>query len=69
MGRENSHGKKELFNLPHLVLKAGHLSNSTIGKGFQGGCLHEQALGGMSLGLRLVRNLKTIFMYVLILVH
>ena len=28
MGRESSHGTKELFNLPPLVLKARHLSGS-----------------------------------------
>ena len=26
MGRESSHGTKELFNLPHVVLKARHPS-------------------------------------------
>ena len=30
MGRESSHGTKELFNLPPLVLKARHLSGSTF---------------------------------------
>ena len=30
MGRESSHGTKELFNLPPLVLKARHLSGSAF---------------------------------------
>ena len=30
MGRESSHGTKELFNLPPLVLKARHLSDSAF---------------------------------------
>ena len=45
--RESSHGTKELFNLPPLVLKARHLSGSAfcwidIG-------LPEQAAGGLGL--------------------
>ena len=52
MGRESSHGTKELFNLPPLVLKARHLSGSAF-------CLidiglPEQAVGGFPLGLGLV---------------
>ena len=52
MGRESSHGTKELFNLPPLVLKARHLSGSAfcwidIG-------LPEQEVGGFPLGLGLV---------------
>ena len=34
MGRESSHGTKELFNLPLLVLKARHLSGSAFCTGF-----------------------------------
>ena len=30
MGREGSHGTKELFSLPPLVLKARHLSGSAF---------------------------------------
>ena len=41
MGRESSHGTKELFNLPPLVLKARHLS------GFSGLGLPEQAMRWM----------------------
>ena len=52
MGRESSHGTKELFNLPPLVLKARHLSGSAF-------CLidiglPEQAVGGFPLGSGLV---------------
>ena len=52
MGRESSHGTKELFNLSPLVLKARHLSGSAF-------CLidiglPEQAMGGFPLGLGLV---------------
>ena len=41
MGRESSHGTKELFNLPPLVLKARHLSGSAR---FTGLGLPEQAM-------------------------
>ena len=47
MGSENSHGIKELFNLPPLILKARHLSGSTfciLGLG-----LPEQAMGWLPL--------------------
>ena len=52
MGRESSHGTKEPFNLPTLVLKDRHLSGSAF-------CLidiglSEQAVGGFPLGLGLV---------------
>ena len=30
MGRESSHGTKELFNLPILALKARHLGGSAF---------------------------------------
>ena len=40
MGRESSHGTKELFNLAPLVLKARHLSGSGLG-------LPEQAMRWM----------------------
>ena len=40
MGRESSHGTKELFNLPPLVLKAGHL----VALPFAGLGLPEQAM-------------------------
>ena len=43
MGRESSHGTKELFNLPALVLKARHLSGS-VGLG-----LPEQVVGRLPL--------------------
>ena len=43
MGRESSHGTKELFNLPPLVLKARHLSGSA----FAGLGLPEQAMRWM----------------------
>ena len=50
--RESSHGTKEFFNLPPLVLKARHLNGSAF-------CLidiglPEQAVGGFPLGLGLV---------------
>ena len=51
MGRESSHGTKELFNLPLLVLKARHLSGSAFCTGFS---RPEQALDGIPLGLGLV---------------
>ena len=50
MGRESSHGTKELFNLPPLVLKARHLSGSAF-------CWVRFAgneMDGCSLGLGLV---------------
>ena len=40
MGGESSHGTKELFNLPPLVLKARHLSGSA----FAGLGLPEQTM-------------------------
>ena len=54
MGRESSHGTKELFNLPLLVLKARHLSGSAFCTGFSRLEVPEQALDGIPLGLRLV---------------
>ena len=44
MGRESSHGTKELFNLPPLVLKARHLSRALP---FAGLGLPEQAMRWM----------------------
>ena len=52
MGRESSHGTKELINLPPLVLKARHLSGSAFYLIDIG--LPEQAVGGFPLGLELV---------------
>ena len=54
MGRESSHGTKELFNLPLLVLKARHLSGSAFCTGFSRLEVPEQALDGIPLGLGLV---------------
>ena len=54
MGRESSHGTKELFNLPPLVLKARHLSDSAFCTRFFRLEVPEQALGGIPLGLGLV---------------
>ena len=51
MGRESSHGTKELFNLPLLVLKARHLSGSAFCTGFSRLKVPEQALDGIPLGL------------------
>ena len=48
MGRESSHGTKELFNLPPLVLKARHQSGSACL--LLGLSLPEQAMGWLPLG-------------------
>ena len=53
MGRESSHGTKELFNLPPLVLKARHLSDSAFCTRFVRLKVPEQALGGIPLGSRI----------------
>ena len=49
MGRESSHGTKELFNLPPLVLKARHLSGSALLLGLG---LPELAMGWLPLTCR-----------------
>ena len=36
VGSESSHGTKGLFNLPPLVVKARHLSDSAFCTGFSG---------------------------------
>ena len=54
MGRESSHGTKELFNLPFLVLKARYLSNSAFALDFSRLEVPEQALGGIPPDLGLV---------------
>ena len=46
MGRESSHGTKELFNLPPLVLKARHLAKP-VALPFAGLGLPEQAMRWM----------------------
>ena len=46
MNRESSHGTKELFNLPSLVLKARHLSGSAFCMSIIG--VPEQALGWLA---------------------
>ena len=52
MGRESSHGRKELFNLPPLVLKARALNDgSAFCIGFSRLEVPEQTLGGIPLGL------------------
>ena len=51
MGRESSHGTKEIFNLP---LPARHPSGSAFYTGFSRLKVPEQALGGIPLGLGLV---------------
>ena len=50
----HSHGTKEIFNLPLLVLKARHLSGSAFYTGFSRLEVPEQALDGIHLGLGLV---------------
>ena len=59
VGRESSHGIKELFNLPPLVLKTGQLiSDSAICKGSSEEA--EQSLvwvGGIPLSLRLITKI------------
>ena len=54
MGRESSHGTKQLFNLTLLVLKVRHISGSAFCTGFFRLEVPEQALGGILLRLRLV---------------
>ena len=56
LGGSGSHGIKERFNLPPLVLKAGHLSDCYL-HGISR-MMPEQALGGITLGLRLVTKIN-----------
>ena len=56
MGRESSHGTKELFSLPPLVLKARHPMShgSAFCIGFSRLEVPEQTLSGIPLGLGMV---------------
>ena len=59
MGRESSHGRKELFNLPPLVLKARAPNDgSAFCIGFSKLEVPEQTLGGIPLGLGMVMKIK-----------
>ena len=67
MGRESSHGTKELFNLPLLVLKARHLSGSAFCTGFSRLEVPEQALDGIPLGSGLVVKINLLNFHACIL--
>ena len=59
MGRESSHGRKELFNLPPLVLKARAPNDgSAFCIEFSRLEVSEQTLGGIPLGLRMVMKIN-----------
>ena len=59
MGRESSHGRKELFNLPPLVLKARAPNDgSAFCIGFSRLEVPEQTLGGIPLGLGMVMKIN-----------
>ena len=63
MGRESSHGRKELFNLPGyippLVLKARAPNDgSAFCIGFSRLEVPEQTLGGIPLGLGMVMKIN-----------
>ena len=59
MGRESSHGTKELFNLPPLVLKARAPNDgSAFCIGFSRLEVPEQTLGGIPLGLGMVMKIN-----------
>ena len=59
MGRESSHGRKELFNLPLLVLKARAPNDgSAFCIGFSRLEVPEQTLGGIPLGLGMVMKIN-----------
>ena len=59
-GRESSHGRKELFNLPPLVLKARAPNDgSAFCIGFSSRLeVPEQTLGGIPLGLGMVMKIN-----------
>ena len=59
MGRESSHGRKELLNLPPLVLKARAPNDgSAFCIGFSRLEVPEQTLGGIPLGLGMVMKIN-----------
>ena len=59
VGRESSHGRKELFNLPPLVLKARAPNDgSAFCIGFSRLEVPEQTLGGIPLGLGMVMKIN-----------
>ena len=59
MGRESSHGRKELFNLPPLVLKARAPNDgSAFCIGFSKLEVPEQTLGGIPLGFGMVMKIN-----------
>ena len=59
MGRESSHGRKELFNLPPLVLKARAPNDgSAFCIGFSRLEVPEQTLGGIPPGLGMVMKIN-----------
>ena len=60
MGRESSHGRKELFNLPPLVLKARAPNDgSAFCIGFSSRLeVPEQTLSGIPLGLGMVMKIN-----------
>ena len=59
MGRESSHGRKELFNLPPLVLRARAPNDgSAFCIGFSRLEVPEQTLGGIPLGLGMVMKIN-----------
>ena len=59
MGRESSHGRKELFNLPPLVLKARAPNDgSAFCIGLSRLEVPEQTLGGIPLGLGMVMKIN-----------
>ena len=76
MGRESSHGRKELLNLPPLVLKARAPNDgSAFCIGFSRLEVPEQTLGGIPLGLGMVMKINffefscEVEMYICIYVH
>ena len=56
-------GQKKLFNLPLLVLKARHLSDSAFCTGFSRLEVPEQALGGIPLGLALIVKIHLLYIH------